>query len=110
MFAIYSHGTHVAESLRGEFGDPAGGGRITFDYHNVPLPPSEELSRRAAEDDQKYVDWFKKNHIRVVNMSWAADRRTMSPHSKERHGQGRGRSQAIAAKLLRLSAKACTTR
>ena len=56
MFAQYSHGTHVAGiASRGNPAIRLASGRLTFDYHNVPLPPSEELSRRAAEDSQKYL-------------------------------------------------------
>jgi subtilisin family serine protease len=71
LFSIYSHGTHVAGiASRGNSAIRLAVGRITFDWHNIPLAPTEELSRRAADDDQAYVDWFRANHIRVVNMSW----------------------------------------
>lgn len=102
MFAIYSHGTHVAGiASRGNSAIRLAVGRITFDYHNVPLPPSEELSRRAAEDDQKYVDWFKKNHIRVVNMSWGGGPQDYES-ALEKNGMGKDAAdrKAIAAKLF----------
>ncbi len=71
FFSIFSHGTHVAGiASRGNPAIRLAVGRITFDWHNIPLAPSEELSRRSAADDQAYVDWFRSNHIRVVNMSW----------------------------------------
>lgn len=71
LFSIYSHGTHVAGiASRGNPAIRLAVGRITFDWHNIPLAPTEELSRRSAADDQAYVDWFRANHIRVVNMSW----------------------------------------
>jgi len=102
MFAQYSHGTHVAGIA--SKGNPAirlASGRITFDYHNIPLAPSEELSRRAAEDSQKYVDWFKKNHIRVVNMSWGGGPAD-DESALEKNGMGKDAAdrKAIAAKLF----------
>jgi subtilisin family serine protease len=102
MFAQYSHGTHVAGIA--SHGNPAirlAVGRITFDYHNVPLAPSEELSRRAAEDSQKYVDWFKANHIRVVNMSWGGSPQD-DESALEKNGLGKDAAdrKAIAAKLF----------
>jgi len=102
MFAQYSHGTHVAGiASRGNPAIRLASGRITFDYHNVPLPPSEELSRRAAEDSQKYVDWFKKNHIRVVNMSWGGGPQD-DEAALEKNGMGKDAAdrKAIAAKLF----------
>ncbi|MDP9050318.1 MAG: S8 family serine peptidase [Acidobacteriota bacterium] len=71
FYSIYSHGTHVAGiAARGNPAIRLAVGRIVFDWHNVPLAPSEELSRRSAEDAKAYVEWFRANHIRVVNMSW----------------------------------------
>jgi hypothetical protein len=102
MFAQYSHGTHVAGiASRGNPAIRLASGRLTFDYHNVPLPPSEELSRRAAEDSQKYVDWFKKNHIRVVNMSWGGGPQD-DESALEKNGMGKDAAdrKAIAAKLF----------
>lgn len=102
MFAQYSHGTHVAGiASRGNPAIRLASGRITFDYHNVPLAPSEELSRRAAEDSQKYVDWFKKNHIRVVNMSWGGGPAD-DEAALEKNGLGKDAAdrKAIAAKLF----------
>ena len=102
MFAQYSHGTHVAGiASRGNPAIRLAVARITFDYHNVPLAPTEELSRRAAEDDQKYVDWFKKNHIRVVNMSWGGGPQDYES-ALEKNGIGKDAAdrKAIAARLF----------
>jgi subtilisin family serine protease len=72
LYAIYSHGTHVAGILMA--GNPYAQlvtGRISFDYKMIPDPcPSDELNEREVEATQKYVDFFKANGVRVVNMSW----------------------------------------
>ena len=66
------HGTHVAGITVA--GNPYARlvvGRIEFDWHLLPDPcPSKELSERDARNMQSYVDFFKKNGVRVVNMSW----------------------------------------
>src|SRR6185437_7872202 len=76
-------------------------GRLTFDWHNVPTPPpSEELSQRAAKDYQVYVDWFRANHIRVVNMSWSGGPRDFEL-ALEKNGIGKDAAdrKATAEKL-----------
>jgi len=53
LFAQYSHGTHVAGIA--SKGNPAirlASGRLTFDYHNVPLPPAKN-SRCARQRTAK---------------------------------------------------------
>ncbi|HET7329283.1 S8 family serine peptidase, partial [Dyella sp.] len=102
LFGIYSHGTHVAGiAARGNPAIRLAVGRITFDWHNIPLPPSEELSKRDAADDQAYVDWFKRNGIRVVNMSWGGGPGDFEA-ALEKNGMGKNAAdrKAIAAKLF----------
>ncbi|HEY1648071.1 MAG TPA: S8 family serine peptidase [Terracidiphilus sp.] len=102
LFAIYSHGTHVAGiASRGNPAIRLAVGRITFDWHNVPLPPSEELSRRSAADDQAYVNWYRANHIRVVNMSWGGGPQDYE-RALEKNGMGKDAAdrKAIAARLF----------
>ena len=68
----WMHGTHVAGIALAE--NPYAKvvvGRIEFDWHLLPDPcPSKELSERSARNMMSYVDFFKKNGARVVNMSW----------------------------------------
>ncbi len=72
LASIYSHGTHVAGIATA--GDPYArlvNARIEFDYHLLPDPcPSRELADRNARNVRADVDFFKKEGVRVVNMSW----------------------------------------
>jgi len=68
----YIHGTHVAGIATA--GDPYArlvNARIEFDYHLLPDPcPSRELADKNARNIQADVDFFKREGVRVVNMSW----------------------------------------
>ena len=68
----WMHGTHVAGiALAGNPYARLVIGRIEFDWHLLPDPcPTKELVERDARNQQAYVDFFKRNHVRVVNMSW----------------------------------------
>ena len=68
----WMHGTHVAGIAVA--GNPYARlvvGRIEFDWHLLPDPcPTRELTVRDAKNQQAYVDFFKREGVRVVNMSW----------------------------------------
>ena len=68
----YMHGTHVAGILMD--GNPYARlvvGRISFDYKMIPDPcPSPELVERGQKATGEYVNFFKRDGVRVVNMSW----------------------------------------
>ena len=68
----WMHGTHVAGIAVA--GNPYARlvvGRIEFDWHLIPDPcPTRELTLRDAKNAQSYVDFFKQQGARVVNMSW----------------------------------------
>ena len=68
----WMHGTHVAGIAVA--GNPYARlvvGRIEFDWHLIPDPcPTRELTLRDAKNAQSYVDFFKQQGVRVVNMSW----------------------------------------
>ena len=72
LMGNYVHGTHVAGiALDGNPWARLLNARISFDYKLQPNPcPSLELAKRGALAHQAYVDFFKKNKVRVVNMSW----------------------------------------
>jgi subtilisin family serine protease len=68
----YSHGTHVAGIAMA--GNPYArlvNSRIEFDYKLLPDPcPSRELSERIARSMTAYVDFLRKQKVRIANMSW----------------------------------------
>jgi hypothetical protein len=67
----YVHGSHVT-GIATE-GNPFAQvviGRITFDYHMIPEVPTLEQSRKNAVEYAAVVDYFRRNGVRVVNMSW----------------------------------------
>ena len=68
----YVHGTHVAGiTLAGNPWARLVTARLSFDYKLQPDPcPSLELAQRGARAHQAYVDFFKRQQVRVVNMSW----------------------------------------
>jgi len=68
----WMHGTHVAGiTLAGNPYAHLVVGRIEFDWHLLPDPcPTKELALRDARNQQAYVDFFLRHHVRVVNMSW----------------------------------------
>ena len=68
----YSHGTHVAGIAMA--GNPYArlvNARLEFGYKLLPDPcPSLELAQKNAKNMKAYVDFFRKNGVQVVNMSW----------------------------------------
>lgn len=71
----YMHGTHVTGiAVAGNPHARIATARIEFGHTLLPDPcPSEALSARDAKAAQAYVDFFKANGVRVVNMSWGGD-------------------------------------
>ena len=71
MVDNWAHGTHVTGIAFA--GNPFARlviGRITFDYHLVPETPTMEQARKDAAAYRATVEYFLKNGVRVVNMSW----------------------------------------
>ena len=71
----YTHGTHVAGiALAGNPGARLVVARIEFGYTLKPDPcPSREQFEREALAAQAYVDFMRRNKVRVANMSWSGD-------------------------------------
>jgi len=74
VYGNYCHGTHVAGIAAA--GNPYArimGARITFDYHIIPELPTIEQATKDAAALVETIDYFKKNGVRAVNMSWGGD-------------------------------------
>jgi hypothetical protein len=68
----YCHGTHVAGiALDGNPFARLVVARYTWDYHSIPRPLSTERATAKAREWQETIDYFKEQHVRVVNMSWS---------------------------------------
>lgn len=102
LFGNYSHGTHVAGiAARGNPAIRLAYGRITFNWETMPPKPTVELAERSAAAMHAYVDWFKKNNVRVVNMSWGGSPAGYEP-ALEKHGMGKDAQErkAMARRLF----------
>jgi subtilisin family serine protease len=104
-----THGTHVA-GIAAE-GNPFVRllpARLTFDFRQIPLmTPSEEYSKATAKMYADTVNYFKKQGVRVVNMSWGGDIKSIEA-ALEQKGVGATpeERQEIASKLFKIEAEA----
>ncbi len=75
MVGNYEHGTHVAGiALAGNPYARLVVARLEFDYHLQPDPcPSKAQALRDAEAARRTVAFLKAQQVRVVNMSWGGD-------------------------------------
>lgn len=73
--SIYAHGTHVAGiSVAGNPYARLAVARIEFGYKLLPDPcPTPELEAKGARNYQSFVDFMKKEGVRVANMSWSSN-------------------------------------
>lgn len=102
-----SHGTHVAGIAAD--GNPFArllAARLTFDWKNIPqFAPTEELAKRTAQMYQETVDYFRAQGVRVVNMSWGGDVKSIESEL-ERKGVGKTpeERQEMAARFFKIGA------
>jgi hypothetical protein len=88
LFGNYIHGTHVSGIATK--GNPFARiliARLTFDYHIIPEKPTVEQARKDVIADQATVDYFKKEGVRVVNMSWGGSLKDVED-ALEKNGVG----------------------
>lgn len=70
-YSVYSHGTHVAGIVAE--GNPFVNlmyARLSYDTGFKPECPTEERQASLAKMYTDVIDYFKKNGVKVVNMSW----------------------------------------
>lgn len=73
-YGNYAHGTHVAGIAAA--GNPFARimtARITFGHTIIPETPTIEQARKDSIATAETVEYFKKNGVRVVNMSWGGN-------------------------------------
>jgi subtilisin family serine protease len=67
----YAHGTHVAGiMLEGNSFARLLVARLSYDYHSTPVARTVEWGERDAAKCRDTADYFARNGVRVVNMSW----------------------------------------
>lgn len=70
----YSHGSHVAGiAARGNPGARIAVARFDDNLRNLTFAPTVDWVKRMAAHFDRVADYFRANHVRVVNMSWSDD-------------------------------------
>ncbi len=99
QFVLYIHGTHVAGIATHE--NPAARilvARLTVDYRTIPIPPSVERAEKIATMFNEVVEYFKKQGVCVVNMSWEG---ALRETEAELEANGIGKDAEERAQLAR---------
>lgn len=88
LYGNYCHGTHVA-GIAAE-GNPFArlmAARLTFDHRMIPELPTVEQATKDAAALTEAIEYFKKNGVRAVNMSWGGSLRSIED-ALETHNAG----------------------
>jgi hypothetical protein len=109
--SLYAHGTHVAGiAVEGNPFAHVFAGAMHLASSTMPARPTAELSKATANAYQQFVQAFKANGVRVVNMSWGDHpshyEEALSYHGVGKDGEERKR---LAHKLFAIERDALKT-
>ncbi|MEK7314580.1 MAG: S8 family serine peptidase [Candidatus Eisenbacteria bacterium] len=100
-YSQYAHGTHVAGiAVRGNPAARLLACRMTFDYHSVPEKPTLEQATKDGDAMVKSVAYFMANGVRVVNMSWGGDLRSIETALEMNNAGGTAEERRVLARKI----------
>jgi subtilisin family serine protease len=104
-YGNYSHGTHVSGiAARNNELVRLMASRMTFDYHLIPETPTIELAEGEAKMYSEVIDYYKKNGVRVVNMSWGGSLKSVEEALESNNAGGSvDERKALARKIFEIS-------